>query len=119
MKKIFTYISIITAAFLFAANSAEARTYPYGGITYISGYASCGSPIYTKKVIVNHDRYGKPVYKYYSIPFVSKHKNYSRNTYNRHSSYRGKNYYSSHHNRSNYNRGHHNRGSRVTYSYRR
>jgi len=65
MKKILTYLSILTAALLFTPNSAEARNHGYTTTSYASGHTACGCPIITKKVYVGNDRYGRPIYKYY------------------------------------------------------
>lgn len=67
MKKIITYLSIITVGLL-TTSSAEARTYSPGyNITYVSGYQHCGTPIYTKKVFSHYNSYGKAIFKYHKV----------------------------------------------------
>lgn len=36
--------------------------------TYVSGYTSCGTPIYTQRVLVGYDRYRRPIYQYRTLP---------------------------------------------------
>ncbi|MGJ8655359.1 MAG: hypothetical protein ACSHX6_02825 [Akkermansiaceae bacterium] len=125
MKKLLTYLSILTAAVLFTPNTAEARPHSHGTTTYVSGHSSCGCPIYTKKVFVNHDRYGRPVYRYYSVPsncncrvkayrpssHYSSHRSYHTNSHNRHYSRHTSSRHSSH--------GHHKSGTKFRVTYRR
>ena len=82
MKKILTYLSILTVGLLTATNSAEARTYSHGyNIAYVSGYQHCGTPIYTKKIFTHYDRYGKAIFKYHRVaaPQARRHSPYKRN----------------------------------------
>lgn len=133
MKKILTYLSILTAAFLFTPNSAEARPHSHGSTTYVSGYSSCGCPMYTKKVFVRHGQCGTPIYSYFRLASKCNchKKSYrSNNHYNSHRGYNSRNscsnnsrYYNSRHysnrytsNRYSSNR-YYNRGSRVRVSY--
>jgi hypothetical protein len=36
---------------------------------YISGYRSCGTPIYTERVLVGYDHYRRPVYQYRTVQY--------------------------------------------------
>lgn len=131
MKKILTYLSILTAAFLFTPNTAEARTHSHGSSSYVSGHSSCGCPIYTKKVFTGHDCYGRPVYKYYRQPAScscnrNSYRSSSRYTSNRYNSHRGYNSRSSCNNNSRYStsrryrsHGYRNSGSRLRVTYSR
>ena len=136
MKKILTYLSVLSTAFLFTPNTAEAQHCSSGTTTYISGYTSCGSPIYTQKIFLRYDCYGRPVYTYRSLPVVYRqpvvhyshrssyrpephydtHRGY--NSYRGHGSHGG---YSSHNScNSGYrSQGHYNGGTRIQLSYRR
>ena len=125
MKKLLTYLSILAAAVLFTPNTAEARTYSHASITYVSGHTSCGCPLYTKKVFVNHDRYGRPVYRYYSVPSSCKCRSKHYRPTSRYTSHRG--HYSSNCNNSSrystsrrhHSSGHYTSGSKVRITYRR
>jgi len=69
MKKLITLLSVITAGFALSPMSADARpSHSHSrpaSVVYVSGYASCGSPIYMKKVFSHYDRYGRAVYTYH------------------------------------------------------
>jgi len=68
MKKIITYLSILTIGLIATSNSAEARTYSRGyHTTYISGYLHCGTPIYTKKIFSHYNNIGKAIFTYSRI----------------------------------------------------
>lgn len=84
MKRIITYLSILVATVLFTPNTAEARTSSYGNKTYVSGHTSCGCPIHTKKIFVNKDRFGRPVYKYLRVASTCKCKKTSYRYNNHH-----------------------------------
>lgn len=67
MKKFLT-ITLLAIAGLFALpQSAEAGSSSLS-ITYKSGHAACGCPIYTKRVVVGWDHLRRPIYRYYSVP---------------------------------------------------
>lgn len=34
---------------------------------YVSGYRSCGTPIYTERILVGYDRCGYPVWRYRAV----------------------------------------------------
>jgi hypothetical protein len=75
MKTIATAFAAI-ALTLGAATQASARDYcesDYRTTVYISGYASCGTPIYTERYVVRVDRYGHPIWGCRRLP-VSYHR---------------------------------------------
>jgi hypothetical protein len=129
MKKILTYLSILTAVFLFTPNTAEARTHSHCSSSYVSGHSSCGCPIYTKKVFTGNDCYGRPMYRYYrqAASCSCNRYNYrssSRYTSSRHYSHRGYNSNNSCNNNSRYSNsrrsrshGYYNGGSRLRVTY--
>ena len=59
-------ILAIAAAFLGSITASEARSYGRGGgysnQVYISGYRSCGTPIYRERYIIRYQRCGTPVW---------------------------------------------------------
>ncbi|MEM9080718.1 MAG: hypothetical protein AAGC74_08525 [Verrucomicrobiota bacterium] len=71
MKRILATIAVTAAAFLALPNTAEAGVRVSIGTThtYVSGHASCGCPIYTKRVFRGYDCYRRPIYNYYRQPF--------------------------------------------------
>lgn len=74
MKTIATAIAAI-ALVMGVAPKAEAREYcgdRYQTSVYISGRASCGTPIYTQRYVVRVDRYGHVVWGTRTLP-VSYH----------------------------------------------
>lgn len=82
MKTIATAFAAI-ALTLGAASTASARDYcdsGYRTTVYVSGYASCGTPIYTERYVVRIDRRGHPVWGCRTLP-VSYHR--SRGGYDR------------------------------------
>lgn len=82
MKTIATVIAAIALA-LGASSKAEAREYrgdSYRSSYYVSGRASCGTPIYTERFFIRVDRHGHPVWGYRQMP-VSYHR--SRGGYDR------------------------------------
>ena len=117
MKTLITTIATVFISLVSLPQKAEAGSFPIGhSYTYHSGYASCGSPIFTKRVIASYDRYHRPVYRYYTLPINksfrstrysssrfynrgSSRSNFSRSNFNRGSS------------RSNFSRSNFNRGS--------
>lgn len=74
MKTIATAFAAI-ALTLGAATQADARDHcgdSYQSSIYISGRASCGTPIYTERFLVRVDRHGHRVWGYRTLP-VSYH----------------------------------------------
>lgn len=75
MKTIATAFAAI-ALTLGAATTASARDYCESGYrttVYVSGHASCGTPIYTERYVVRFDRHGHPVWGCRTLP-VSYHR---------------------------------------------
>jgi hypothetical protein len=60
MKSLITR-ALIALTLLGAAPESEARC-SEPSRTYISGYQSCGTPIYTERYFVGYDRCGNPVW---------------------------------------------------------
>jgi len=68
---------IAAAAMIAAAPSAEAQRHhhhrhhhhPHANASYvfISGYQSCGRPIYSERYVVGYDRRSRPVYGYRTV----------------------------------------------------
>lgn len=71
MKSLLATALAILAGFLATPDTAEAGIHLRAGSghTYVSGHASCGCPIYTKRVIRSYDCYNRPIYSYYRQPF--------------------------------------------------
>jgi len=105
MKKFVISAALALVAFVALPNRAEAGIHISVGHSsnYVSGHASCGCPIYTRRVCYGHDRYHHPIYRYYRQPFhcgcrarqvsyqrgYNTHGYYSRNRgHSRHDSYR-------------------------------
>ncbi len=61
MKSFSATAAIITLTLLGAAPESEAG-YGHSGRTYVSGYQSCGTPIYTERYFIGYDRCGNPVW---------------------------------------------------------
>ncbi len=62
MKTLLT-LSVALIGFLgIGAGEVEARHYHQNGNVYVSGYLSCGTPIYSQRVFTGYDRCGYPVY---------------------------------------------------------
>ncbi len=61
MKTIITTIAIAAFTLLGAAPQAEARSHHSSRI-YISGYRSCGTPVYTERYFIGYDHCGKPIW---------------------------------------------------------
>ena len=69
------------------------------GQTYVSGHASCGCPIYTRRVCRGFDRYHRPVFDHHRQPFRCgcKHKNHPPGyAYGHDKHYKSKHYKSKH-----------------------
>jgi len=74
MKTIATAIAAV-ALFTGVSTKAGAREYcgeRYSSSIYISGRASCGTPIYTERYFIRIDRHGHAVWGYRALP-VSYH----------------------------------------------
>ena len=71
MNKLLTSLAALLFAIVATPNTADAsvRLSIGSGYTYISGRASCGCPIYTKRVVRGFDGYRRPIYNYYRQPF--------------------------------------------------
>ncbi len=68
MKKILTYISIVSAGLFISTNTATAKKYSPGhNSSYVSGHYKCGTPIFTKKIFSHYDRFGRAVFRYLRI----------------------------------------------------
>lgn len=67
MKSWITTFAVAALALAGASTSAEARPHRGHEISshvYISGYRSCGTPIYTEKYLVGYTRRGYPIWRY-------------------------------------------------------
>jgi len=64
VKTIATTIAIAALALLGAAPQADARTHrsSHSSRVYISGYRSCGTPIYSERYFIGYDRCGNPIW---------------------------------------------------------
>jgi hypothetical protein len=60
MKTTLTTLAIAVLTLLGATPEAEARH--ASGRVYISGYRSCGTPIYSERYLIGYDRCGHPVW---------------------------------------------------------
>lgn len=67
MKTILTSVAIATLALLGAAPEAQARPYHQSGRVYVSGYRSCGTPIYSERYFIGYDRCGEPIWGVRSV----------------------------------------------------
>lgn len=61
MKTIATTLAIAALVLLGAAPQADARPHRSSRV-YISGYRSCGTPIYMERYFIGYDRCGNPVW---------------------------------------------------------
>ncbi|MFP6896189.1 MAG: hypothetical protein VCA38_06280 [Roseibacillus sp.] len=68
IKRILAIAAVAFAGLLTAPN-AEAGHTVETSITYRSGYASCGCPIYTRRFVRSYDHHGHPIYGYSHVPF--------------------------------------------------
>ena len=67
MKPLITTIAIVAMTLIGSTPKAEARNHhPHGYATsiYISGYRSCGTPIYTERYLIGYNRCGMPIWGY-------------------------------------------------------
>jgi len=74
MKTLLSTLSAIALSLTVMPTTAEAGVKVRIGSskTYVSGYASCGTPIYTKRVVRGFNRYHKPIYSYHRQPIYRK-----------------------------------------------
>lgn len=59
--------AIAALTLICATPRAEARSHrghAPSSYIYISGYRSCGTPVYTERVLIGYDRYGDPIWRY-------------------------------------------------------
>ena len=69
MKTTTLITAAIAALTLFGvAPSAEARHKHSKSYVYVSGYRSCGTPVYTERYLRGYDRCGYPVWGYRTVP---------------------------------------------------
>jgi hypothetical protein len=67
MKTTITAIALAITCMIGSAPQAEARHYHrhgHQGQVYISGYRSCGTPVYTERYVIRYKRCGAPVWGY-------------------------------------------------------
>lgn len=71
MKKLLATVAAVLVSAFALSNSAEAGIHVSigTGYNYVSGHASCGCPIYTKRVVRGYNRYNQPIYNFYRQPF--------------------------------------------------
>ena len=67
MKTIITTVAIAALALVGAAPEADARPYHQSGNVYISGYRSCGTPVYSERYFIGYDRCGEPIWGVRSV----------------------------------------------------
>ena len=65
MKSIIINLAVAAFALIAAVPQAEARS--HGSRVYVSGYTSCGSPIYTEKYFIGYDHCGRPLWGYRTV----------------------------------------------------
>lgn len=68
IKKLFT-IAAVAVTGLLAAPQAEAGHSTHASVTYVSGHASCGCPIQTRRYVRSYDCYRRPIFGYSRVPF--------------------------------------------------
>jgi len=74
MKTTITSLAIAAFALLGSTPQAEAGS-RYSSRVYISGYQSCGTPIYTERYFIGYDHCGRPIWgtrivRHYARPVV-------------------------------------------------
>lgn len=76
MKAIITVLSVAVLALLGTTTQAEARSHRKAPAshTYVSGYRSCGTPIYTQKYFVGYDQCGHAIWRYRILPAPHVHR---------------------------------------------
>lgn len=67
-----TITAAIAATLTLLATTSPAKADHYRGAVvssrvYISGYRSCGTPIYTERYFVGYDCHGHPIWKYRTV----------------------------------------------------
>lgn len=64
-------MAAVLVGFIATPNTAEANGHLRIGSShsYVSGRASCGCPIYTKRTFRGFNSYRRPIYNYYRQPF--------------------------------------------------
>lgn len=74
MKKLLaTAATVLVTTFALPSTAEAGVSLSIGSeYTYVSGHASCGSPIYTKRIVRGFDRFRKPIYSYHRLPFRSR-----------------------------------------------
>ena len=79
-KSLLAAASLTIASLLGTAPQAQAGVHiAVGwGQTYVSGHASCGCPIYSRRVCNGYDRYQRPVFATYPQPFHCGCKDYEK-----------------------------------------
>ena len=88
MKKLLSTTMIAALAMIVAAPLADARPHHRGkhrydnSYVYISGYRSCGTPIYKERYVRHYKRCGTPVWGYRIVP-PPRHYYYERPRYER------------------------------------
>jgi hypothetical protein len=63
-RNILPILATAAIVLLGSAPPAEARHGHYRSHVYVSGYRSCGTPIYTERYFIRHDCWGRPVWGY-------------------------------------------------------
>jgi hypothetical protein len=64
MKSLVINLTVAAFALIAAVPKAEAR---HSSSVYISGYRSCGTPIYTERYFVGYDHCGRPLWGYRTV----------------------------------------------------
>ena len=62
-----TIISLTIAAFALIAAAPKAEARSHANRIYISGYTSCGTPIYTERYFIGYDHCGNPIWGHRTI----------------------------------------------------
>ena len=68
IHKLFAITAVVFVGLL-AAPKAEAGHSTHTSITYVSGHASCGCPIQTRRYVRGYDYYRRPVFGYSAVAF--------------------------------------------------
>ena len=64
MKSKIIKLAVAAFALMAAVPNAEAR---HSTSVYISGYRSCGTPIYTERYLIGYDHCGRPIWGYRTV----------------------------------------------------
>ena len=62
MKSIIPTFAIAAMTFLGLAPELQARDHHHDSRVYISGYRSCGTPVYSERYFIGYDHCGEPVW---------------------------------------------------------